>query len=185
MRQRAGGAIRTLVDVGTVRSVTENSGSLFRRNVSQQFFFCGVARIHFRSGSTLFLLQPPIGFPIVRKTTTTEMATSEHAMTPEEKLTLITRNLQEVIGKERLLAILRERDLNIYWGTATTGKPHLAYFVPMRKLADFLAAGCHVTVLFADLHAYLDNQKAPWTLLNHRVEYYRRSIRGTFFLAFF
>ena len=30
------------------------------------------------------------------------------------------------------------------WGTATTGKPHIAYFVPMSKLADFLRAGCQV-----------------------------------------
>lgn len=29
-----------------------------------------------------------------------------------------------------------------------------------------------VTVLLADLHAYLDNQKAPWELLNERVNYY-------------
>jgi len=51
---------------------------------------------------------------------------------------------QEVIGEEKLRAILRERDLRIYWGTATTGKPHVAYFVPMSKIADFLKAGCEV-----------------------------------------
>ena len=27
-------------------------------------------------------------------------------------------------------------------------------------------------MLLADLHGYLDNQKAPWELLAHRVEYY-------------
>ena len=37
-----------------------------------------------------------------------------------------------------------KRDLKVYWGTATTGKPHIAYFVPMTKIADFLRAGCHV-----------------------------------------
>ena len=31
---------------------------------------------------------------------------------------------------------LAERDLKIYWGTATTGKPHIGYFVPMTKIAD-------------------------------------------------
>ena len=40
--------------------------------------------------------------------------------------------------------ILTERDVRIYWGTATTGRPHVAYFVPMAKIADFLRAGCHV-----------------------------------------
>lgn len=52
---------------------------------------------------------------------------------------------QEIIGEERLKAILSERDLRLYWGTATTGRPHVAYFVAMAKLADFLKAGCHVS----------------------------------------
>ncbi len=48
----------------------------------------------------------------------------------------------------------------------------------MSKLADFLRAGCEVTVLFANLHAYLDNMKAPWELLSLRVEYYEAIIKG-------
>lgn len=67
-------------------------------------------------------------------------------LTWEQKKELITRNLQEHLGDERLTAILKERDLKIYWGTATTGKPHVAYFVPMSKIADFLRAGCEVSV---------------------------------------
>ena len=35
-----------------------------------------------------------------------------------------------------------------------------------------------VTVLFADLHAYLDNMKAPWELLEHRVKYYEAVIKA-------
>lgn len=58
---------------------------------------------------------------------------------------LISRNLQEVLGEEKMISILKERDLKIYWGTATTGRPHIAYFVPMSKIADFLNAGCEVT----------------------------------------
>ncbi|CAH0687787.1 unnamed protein product [Spodoptera exigua] len=98
--------------------------------------------------------------------------------TMEEKKTLITRNLQEVLGDDRLTEILKQRDLKIYWGTATTGRPHVAYFVPMSKIADFLVAGCEVTILFADLHAYLDNMKAPWDLLNLRVQYYEAAIKA-------
>ena len=49
------------------------------------------------------------------------------------------------MGEDKIKAILAERDLKIYWGTATTGKPHIAYFVPMSKLADFLKAGCEVS----------------------------------------
>ncbi|CAK9290734.1 unnamed protein product [Gordionus sp. m RMFG-2023] len=90
----------------------------------------------------------------------------------DQKLHLITRNLQEVLGEDKIKEILSKRDLKIYWGTATTGKPHVAYFVPLVKIADFLKADCEVTILFADLHAYLDNLKAPWELLAHRATYY-------------
>ncbi|XP_067645800.1 tyrosine--tRNA ligase, cytoplasmic-like [Eurosta solidaginis] len=99
-------------------------------------------------------------------------------LTSEEKKQLITRNLQETLGEDKLSAILKERDLKIYWGTATTGKPHVAYFVPMSKIADFLKAGCEVTILFADLHAYLDNMKAPWALLQLRTQYYEAVIKA-------
>ena len=35
-----------------------------------------------------------------------------------------------------------------------------------------------VTILFADLHAYLDNMKAPWELLQHRTQYYEAVIKS-------
>jgi tyrosyl-tRNA synthetase len=63
----------------------------------------------------------------------------------KEKYDLISRNLQEVLGEDKMKALLKERDLKIYWGTATTGKPHIAYFVPMAKIADFLRAECEVS----------------------------------------
>ncbi|XP_057683741.1 tyrosine--tRNA ligase, cytoplasmic-like [Corythoichthys intestinalis] len=99
-------------------------------------------------------------------------------LSPDEKLHLITRNLQEVLGEDKLKQLLQERELKLYWGTATTGKPHVAYFVPMSKIADFLKAGCEVTILFADLHAFLDNMKAPWELLELRVKYYEEIIKA-------
>jgi len=101
-------------------------------------------------------------------------------MNPQEKYDLITRNLQEVLGGEEIKKILNERDLKLYWGTAPTGKPHVGYLVPVSKIADFLAAGCNVTVLFANLHAYLDNMKAPWELLKYRTEYYQVLIKAIF-----
>lgn len=48
----------------------------------------------------------------------------------------------------------------------------------MSKIADFLKAGCEVTILFADVHAYLDNMKAPWELLALRVQYYQEAIKA-------
>nr|XP_012139389.1 PREDICTED: uncharacterized protein LOC100882620 [Megachile rotundata] len=96
----------------------------------------------------------------------------------EEKYVLITRNLAEWLGDEKLKSILKQRDLKLYWGTATTGKPHIGYFTPMSKIADFLRAGTEVTILFADLHAYLDNMKAPWELLELRTQYYEAVIKA-------
>lgn len=62
----------------------------------------------------------------------------------DERLKLICRRLDEVTGEDRMMTILKERPLKIYWGTATTGKPHVAYFVAMTKIADYLKAGCEV-----------------------------------------
>ena len=52
------------------------------------------------------------------------LQTQMFAMTPEEKFNLIVRNLEEHYGDEQLLAILQERDIKLYWGTAPTGAPH-------------------------------------------------------------
>jgi len=94
----------------------------------------------------------------------------------EEKINLIKRNLQEVLHEDVLEKILEKRNIKVYWGTATTGKPHIGYFVPIMKICDLLNAGCEVTILLADLHGYLDNQKAPWELLEARTEYYKNII---------
>ncbi|KAL5970703.1 Tyrosine--tRNA ligase cytoplasmic [Taenia solium] len=94
---------------------------------------------------------------------------------------LVVQNLQEVVGDAELRAILQTSDrkvLEVYWGTATTGKPHVAYFVPICKIADMLHAGVKVTILFADLHAYLDNMKSPWSILCHRAAYYETVIKA-------
>ena len=68
-------------------------------------------------------------------------------LSPDQKYDLITRNLEEVVGEEDIKKVLAERDVKVYWGTATTGKPHIAYFVPMSKIADFLRAGCQGNIL--------------------------------------
>jgi tyrosyl-tRNA synthetase len=98
-------------------------------------------------------------------------------MDAQEKYELITKNLQEVVGEEKLLEILKERDLKVYFGTAPTGVPHVGYLVQMFKIAEFLKAECEVTVLFADIHAYLDNMKSTWELLKVRTEFYEFLIK--------
>lgn len=108
----------------------------------------------------------------------TEPTADRSASTPGEKFSLIQRNLQEVLNPEIIHDVLirDERPLRIYWGTAITGRPHCGYLVPMLKIAQFLAAGCEVTILLADVHGFLDNLKAPIELVAQRVQYYRYAI---------
>lgn len=95
--------------------------------------------------------------------------------TPQEQYDLIASNLQEVLNPEIIKSVLekRERPLVIYWGTATTGRPHCGYFVPCLKIAEFLRAGCTVKILLADIHGFLDNLKAPIELVEFRAQYYK------------
>ena len=80
----------------------------------------------------------------------------------DAKFEMISRNLQETVGDDEIKAILAKRDLKVYWGTATTGKPHVAYFVPMSKVADFLRAGCEVTILLLTRFRIRTRILTPW-----------------------
>lgn len=92
-------------------------------------------------------------------------------MTPEQKLALIKRNTQEIVGEKELLALLHgKKKPVVYLGTAITGRPHVGYFVWVLKMADFLATACKVKVLLADVHGALDN--TPWDVLEKRYNYY-------------
>ncbi|RGP81359.1 tyrosyl-trna synthetase [Fusarium longipes] len=101
-------------------------------------------------------------------------------MTPEESLKLIKANLAEILNPEIIddVVLNEKRPLSIYWGTAPTGKPHCGYFVPMVKIAELLQAGCHVKVLIADVHGYLDSVGTPIELTKNRTEYYQFAIKS-------
>ncbi len=97
-------------------------------------------------------------------------------MDNEEKFNLITRNLQEVISEEELRELLKKKkDLSVYWGTMTTGSPHISYYFPLLKISDFLKAGLKVKILIADLHAALAG--IPWEILEKREKYYTELIK--------
>ena len=97
-------------------------------------------------------------------------------MNVDEKIKLITRNLQEIIDLEKLKEkITKNKEISMYWGTMPTGSISIAYFFPMLKIADFLKAGCKVKILIADLHAILDS--VPWNIIDKRQAYYEEAIR--------
>lgn len=93
-------------------------------------------------------------------------------MNSKEKKALITRNLQEIIGREELEKAISKKDFSLYWGTMPTGAPHVSYFLPLLKIRDFLKAGLRVKILIADLHAALDG--VPWEILEKRQTYYEK-----------
>jgi len=96
-------------------------------------------------------------------------------MDVNERLALIKRNLQEIIGEDELKELLESgKEISVYWGTMPTGSISIAYFFPMLKVADFLRAGLKVKILLADLHAALDS--VPWADLEKRYNYYERAI---------
>lgn len=76
------------------------------------------------------------------------------------------------------IILKQQRPLSLYWGTAITGRPHCAYFVPMIKVAEFLRAGCKVKILMADLHGFLDNTKAPIEQVKLRAVHYKRVVQS-------
>ena len=98
-------------------------------------------------------------------------------MTTAERFDLVTRHTEEVVQEDELADLLDDdSETSAYIGYAPTGEMHIGHFTTMRKLADFLNAGLEVTVLIADLHAHLDDEKSPFELLDARSEYYRVAI---------
>jgi tyrosyl-tRNA synthetase len=100
-------------------------------------------------------------------------------MNTADRVELTTRYTQEVVTEEELEQLFeREEAPTAYIGYAPTGEMHIGHFTTMRKLADFIRAGIDVTVLIADLHAHLDDEKSPFDLLEARSEYYEVAIEG-------
>ena len=81
----------------------------------------------------------------------------------KEKLKLIKRDTEEIITDEELAELIEKKKRPIsYCGIAPTGPPHIGYYRAIAKQIDLIKAGFKHKVLIADLHAYLDDRKAPW-----------------------
>ncbi|KAG8895525.1 Tyrosine--tRNA ligase cytoplasmic, partial [Tulasnella sp. 403] len=113
-------------------------------------------------------MSPPRVSPSSSTSDITTSISRMATLTADQKYDFLTRRLQEVLGADILKKVLEERDPKGYWGSATTGRPHIGYFVPLTKIADFLHAGAEMTILLADIHAFLDNLKAPLELVKLR-----------------
>jgi tyrosyl-tRNA synthetase len=94
-------------------------------------------------------------------------------------LDIAISNSEEVVTKEEVNTILESKPgFNYYYGTAPTGPFHFAYIIQFNKLIQLTELGGKGTILLADYHAYLDDQKTPFDQMDLRSKYYEECIRG-------
>jgi tyrosyl-tRNA synthetase len=80
-------------------------------------------------------------------------------MTPgKDPFQLAARNAVEIVTEEDLRRVLATEKPRCYAGYEPSGEIHLGHLVTVNKLMDLQAAGFHVVVLLADLHAFLNRK---------------------------
>ncbi|MDD1703896.1 MAG: tyrosine--tRNA ligase [Methanoregula sp.] len=89
----------------------------------------------------------------------------------------VTRNTVEVVTEEDLRALLTKPTRKVYAGYEPSGEIHLGHLVTINKLIDMQAAGFEVTILLADLHAFL-NRKGTMEKVGELAEYNKRCFEG-------
>jgi len=91
------------------------------------------------------------------------------------------RNAEEVVTVDEVRTVLKEKpNFNFYYGTAPTGPFHFAYMIPLNKLIELAKLGGKGTILLADYHAHLDDQKTSFEDMEIRSKYYEECIKGVF-----
>lgn len=86
---------------------------------------------------------------------------------------LVTRNTVEIVTDDELKAVLTQPVKRVYAGYEPSGEIHLGHLVTINKLIDMRDAGFDVTVLLADLHAFL-NRKGTMEEVRALADYNRR-----------
>src|SRR3989338_703862 len=95
-----------------------------------------------------------------------------------ERIALITRNVADILGEERLRDLLLRKKRQItYCGYEVSGGIHLGHLVTITKLQDLAKAGFKVKVLFADWHTWL-NQKGDWAFIRQEVKHWRQGFQA-------
>ncbi|MEM1535454.1 MAG: tyrosine--tRNA ligase [Candidatus Pacearchaeota archaeon] len=98
----------------------------------------------------------------------------------EKRYELITRGIVEIIEPNELLDLLEKKARPvIYHGFEPSSKAiHIGYLIGLQKHLDFIEAGLKLIILFADLHAWL-NEKGSWEEIARMTQAYKKN-----FLAF-
>jgi tyrosyl-tRNA synthetase len=96
----------------------------------------------------------------------------------ERRKDLVLRNTTEIVQEEELDELLEEEESpNTYVGYETSGPLHLGHWLSIRKLQDLQKAGFDLTVLFADLHTYL-NKKGEEEWIQAMTEYWQATFEA-------
>jgi tyrosyl-tRNA synthetase len=76
-----------------------------------------------------------------------------------DEIDLITRNTVEIVKEEELRDLISSKDRpKAYTGYEPSGEIHLGHVLTINKLIDLQRAGFEITVLLADVHAYLNGK---------------------------
>ncbi len=89
----------------------------------------------------------------------------------------VTRNTVEVVTEDDLRTLLAKPQKKVYAGYEPSGEIHLGHLVTINKLVDLQTAGFEITVLLADLHAFL-NRKGTMEKVAELADYNRRCFEG-------
>jgi tyrosyl-tRNA synthetase len=91
-----------------------------------------------------------------------------------DRLELIKRNVQEIVTEGELEELINKKEVpHAYVGYEPSGKIHMGHVLTVNKLIDLQKAGFEVTVLLADVHAYL-NKKGTLEEVRRTADYNRR-----------
>ena len=85
---------------------------------------------------------------------------------------MITRDLREIIVKERIIETLKRTQSECILKTAPTDRIHIGYLKPILKIIESLKSERRVIILIANLHAVLDSMKSTFEIVKLRSKYW-------------
>ncbi len=91
-----------------------------------------------------------------------------------DRISLAARNTEEIVTIEELKELIETKESpTAYAGYEPSGKIHMGHVLTVNKLMDLQEAGFRITVLLADLHAYL-NEKGSMEEVKKIAEHNKR-----------
>ncbi len=104
-------------------------------------------------------------------------------MTTDEKIKLITRNLEETLTEEELKHLIDSgTPLKHYIGFEISGKFHIGYLLVMSKVKDLQDAGAETVIWLADLHSVINNKLGgdPEVIKKIGLGYFKEGVKAIF-----